>query len=77
MTALGLERSLDEIYDECHLKSRSPFMHVMSGHVNNVLNPLFGGKYFKKLKIYQKLCGCLIVFFENATTQRLPRKKRS
>ena len=44
MAALGLERSLDEIYDECHLKSRSPFMHVMSGRVNNVLIPLFGGK---------------------------------
>ena len=53
MAALGLERCLEEIYDECHLKSRSLFMRVMSGRVNNVLNPLFGGKYFKKLKIYQ------------------------
>ena len=55
MAALGLERCLDEIYDKCHLKSRNPFMRIMSGRVNNVLIPLFGGKYFKKLKIY-KIC---------------------
>ena len=37
----------------CHLKSTSPFMRVMSGRVNNVLIPLFGGKYFKKIKDLQ------------------------